>query len=286
LVEKSPDHPRREFLQASIERAEALAKLSPQPVDKPTQAAVLPAAAERPPASKPRPAERVTERAPDRVTRTAERSVAQNNFSQNTGAQRSTRDAAPPQTRTYGAPIGEAPPRQSIPLNSPINSPPVTTARKPESSFPGRTVEASDSGFGRTAPPAAAPAQAPVTNASVAQAPGAAGSAAVSMPSAAAPAQAVPDAVDVVPAKIVKRVMPVPPSNLPRSSKGFVVLRFNVGVNGRVSALEVVESEPQGVYDAAAQDAVRKWVYEPRKENGVAVESSAKARLVFDATPN
>jgi hypothetical protein len=44
----------------------------------------------------------------------------------------------------------------------------------------------------------------------------------------------------------------------------------------------VLESEPQGVFDLAAQDAVRKWVYEPRKEDGVAVESSAKARLVFD----
>ena len=45
----------------------------------------------------------------------------------------------------------------------------------------------------------------------------------------------------------------------------------------------MVESQPQGVFDQAAQDAVRKWVYEPRKENGVAVESTAKARLVFDA---
>ena len=45
------------------------------------------------------------------------------------------------------------------------------------------------------------------------------------------------------------------------------------------------ETDPvaQGVFDRAAQDAVRKWVYEPRKENGVAVESTAKARLVFDA---
>ena len=36
------------------------------------------------------------------------------------------------------------------------------------------------------------------------------------------------------------------------------------------------------VFDSAAQDAVRKWTYEPRRENGVAVESTAKAKLVFD----
>jgi outer membrane biosynthesis protein TonB len=37
------------------------------------------------------------------------------------------------------------------------------------------------------------------------------------------------------------------------------------------------------VFDDAAEKAVRKWVYEPRKENGMAVESTTKARLVFDA---
>ncbi len=98
-----------------------------------------------------------------------------------------------------------------------------------------------------------------------------------------APAPEPPAPVDVVPAKIVKRVTPVAPGNIPAKTKGYVVVRFSIGVNGRVSNLEVVESEPQGVFDDAAQNAVRKWVYEPRKENGVAVESTAKARLVFDA---
>ncbi len=86
-----------------------------------------------------------------------------------------------------------------------------------------------------------------------------------------------------MPAKIVKRVTPVAPGNIPAKTKGYVVVRFSIGVNGRVSNLEVVESEPKGVFDEAAQNAVRKWVYEPRKENGFAVESTAKARLVFDA---
>jgi len=96
-------------------------------------------------------------------------------------------------------------------------------------------------------------------------------------------APAPPAPVDVVPAKIVKRVTPVAPGNIPAKTSGYVIVRFSIGVNGRVSDLSVVESQPQGVFDQAAQDAVRKWVYEPRKENGVAVESSAKARLVFDA---
>jgi protein TonB len=89
--------------------------------------------------------------------------------------------------------------------------------------------------------------------------------------------------INVVPAKIVKRVTPVAPPDIPAKTKGYVVVRFSIGVDGHVSDLAVLESEPQGVFDQAAQDAVRKWVYEPRKEDGVAVESTAKARLVFDA---
>jgi len=275
LVDKAPDHPRREFLEKSIDRAAELAKLSPPSAEKTTQAAVMPPPTERPVASKPRSVERAAERNPERVNRAAEQSVAQ----------RSTQGVEPQTTRVYGAPIGEAP-RQSLPLNAPINSPPVTTVRRPENSFPGRTVEAGDQGS-RTPTPQPLPQQSSVQQ-SVARAPAnptpsASGSAAVPMPSAAPPApQAVPAPVDVVPAKIVKRVMPVPPSNLGRNNKGFVVVTFNIGTNGRVSDIQVVESEPQGVFDDAAQDAVRKWVYEPRKENGVAVESNAKARLVFD----
>jgi protein TonB len=96
------------------------------------------------------------------------------------------------------------------------------------------------------------------------------------------PAPAPPAPVDVVPAKIIKRVTPVAPGNIPAKTQGYVVVQFNIGVNGRVSNLSVVESQPQGVFDDAAQAAVRKWVYEPRKENGVAVETTAKARLVFE----
>jgi protein TonB len=86
----------------------------------------------------------------------------------------------------------------------------------------------------------------------------------------------------VTPAKIVKRVTPVVGSDVPRKASGFVVVKFDIGENGRVSNVAVVESTPPGIFDDAALTAVRKWVYEPRKENGVAVTSQAKARLVFD----
>jgi len=92
-----------------------------------------------------------------------------------------------------------------------------------------------------------------------------------------------PAAVDITPAKLVKRVTPVAPLGVSMKTSGFVLVKFQIGEDGHVSDIDVVESKPSGVFDAAAQNAVKKWVYEPRKENGVAVASQAQARLVFAA---
>jgi len=249
LIEQAPNHPRREFLQTSIDRAAELQKLagqSPPPV---------------PPAARPRnipPAQRVPSKAPERVVaRAPERRVPP----------RSARHTSPPASkqRTYGAPISEPPRVSTIALDSPINSPPTTSAIQREKNFSGRTVEASDSSVGGSS--------APISNAGTA--------AAVPAP-AAAPAPKPPAAVDVTPAKIIKRVTPVVGSEVSPKASGFVIVKFDIGENGRVSNVAVVESTPAGVFDDSALTAVRKWIYEPRKENGVAVASQAKARLVFD----
>jgi protein TonB len=257
LVQMAPDHPRREFLRASIDRAAELARLAPQ------ARAAAPAAEPAPRAAEPEPrprTERPVERAPERQVARNDRPAASRPAADNT-----------PAPRVYGAPIGEAP-RARLPLDAPINTPPSTT-------FSGRTVEAGDPPLTRA--PAPAPAQPPpATTTSVAPAPVAnAGSAAV-VPASAPPAAAPP--VDVVPAKIVKRVTPVAPGGIPRRTKGYVVVVFDISESGKVTGVDVVESEPRGVFDDAATTAVRKWVYEPRKENGVAVASQGRARLVFE----
>jgi len=258
LIEKSPTHPRREFLQTSIERAAELQKFAAQnqPNTPPPVAA---------PAARPRnlaPTERASANPPARV---AAREPERNAPMRATSDTPTSASTTPPAPRTYGAPISEPPRRSSIALNSPINSPPTATSAPTarDNSFGGRTVEASDSAVGRGA--------AAVPNA-------------IANPAAssAAPAAAPPAPVDVTPAKIVKRVNPVVGSEVPRKAAGFVIVKFDIGDNGRVSNVEVLESAPSGVFDDAALTAVRKWVYEPRKENGVAVASQAKARLVFD----
>lgn len=266
LLARSPDHPRRDFLQDAIDRAEELAKLAGKSPVAPVATQPVAAAAPPPRAAEPRadararPAERAVDRTPDRTRqRDAERTAA------TPGRQ------TPAQTqRTFGAPIGEQPRQAVIPLNAPINATPSTSARTADNTFRGRTIEASDS---RSAP--ATPAYVPP----VASAPSAAGSATPASP----PAQPAESATDVTPAKLVKRVAPVAPLGVPSKTAGFVLVRYTIGDNGRVSDIEVVESSPAGAFDDAAQTAVRKWVYEPRKENGVAVASKAQARLVFEA---
>ena len=256
LVEKAPEHPRREFLQASIDRAAELTKLSAQGGSR--------AGTAEPEKSPVRPAERnsnarVAERTPSRpAPRPVERSAATSGNS-----------AAP---RSFGAPLGEAPRQRTIPLDAPMNAEPVpASTRSAGSSFGGRTIEASDSPSGGSMTTASvAPSPSPQVNAGTA-----------APPVAAIPAPASP-ATDVVPAKIIKRVAPVAPPGISARQSGFVVVKFNIAANGRVGDVEVVESSPNGVFDDAARAAVRKWMYEPRKENGAAVESSAKARLVFE----
>jgi TonB family protein len=285
LVERSPNHPRREFLEKSIDRAAELARLSPgsdgggaKVAQAPVQAAVMPSNDRSTRA-------RVPVKSP---TRAADRPVAPRT-SDRTVATRA-RDPAPPSgggARSFGAPINDSTREAVIPLDAPINAPPTYTARRSDNSFPGRTVEASDTGVGRGSAAPSPAYQAPVTNAAVPTAPDHSGSAAAPTPNAAPSSAPQPPApVDVVPAKIVKRVMPVAPSGVSRKTTGYVVLSYNIQTNGKVSDIQVLESQPAGVFDDSARDAVRRWVYEPRKENGVAVASPAKARLVFDDSVN
>lgn len=271
LVENSPNHPRREFLQASIDRAAELAKLSPNtPAEAPpapSQAAVVsgPAAASpvRNATLKPRPAEREPERV---VTRAPQPAPAARTAAPQTGP------------RSYGAPLGDAPRQPTIPLDAPINAVPTTTARS-GNAFGGRTLEAGDASANARAPAASAT----PTSVTPGATPSASGSAAPPVvPSGSAP-HFPPDVVDVVPAKVVKRVTPVAPLSVRSKTKGYVVVTFKISDTGKVSDVTIVDSSPQGVFDDAVESAVRKWLYEPRKENGKAVASDGRARLVFDA---
>ena len=50
--------------------------------------------------------------------------------------------------------------------------------------------------------------------------------------------------------------------------EGYVVVRYDVTVQGRVSKARVVRAEPEGVFDEAALGAVRSWVFNPPVVDG------------------
>lgn len=57
-----------------------------------------------------------------------------------------------------------------------------------------------------------------------------------------------------------------------RGIEGWVEIAFSIDKAGRVTGARVVRSKPRRVFDKAALTAVRKWKYNPKIENGTAVE--------------
>ncbi len=72
-----------------------------------------------------------------------------------------------------------------------------------------------------------------------------------------------------------------PQRPLERGIEGRVLLRHSVSAAGAVMDVEVLESEPPGVFDRAAISAAERTRYQPRMENGVAVTATDVVRLIL-----
>jgi len=90
-------------------------------------------------------------------------------------------------------------------------------------------------------------------------------------PPQAEPAEPSPvDRADVLP---IVRVPPFyPPEALRSRTEGWVRVEFTISTTGSVKDVVVVRSEPPGVFDEPALQAISQWRYNPRVVNGVAVE--------------
>jgi protein TonB len=86
---------------------------------------------------------------------------------------------------------------------------------------------------------------------------------------------------DVVP---LVRVDPdYPPRARQRGIEGYVDLEFTIGPTGAVENPRVIGASPTGVFDEAALRAVRRWRYNPKLENDVAVSRPGiRVRLRFE----
>lgn len=75
------------------------------------------------------------------------------------------------------------------------------------------------------------------------------------------------DAIPIV------RIEPVYPARaIARQTEGWVRVQFTIAANGSVLNPFVVAADPPDVFDDAALVAIARWRYQPRVENGVAVE--------------
>jgi protein TonB len=83
---------------------------------------------------------------------------------------------------------------------------------------------------------------------------------------------------DVIP--IVRPPPEYPQRPLAEGIEGWVTVRFTVTTVGTVKDAVVVDADPPKVFDAAALKAIARWRYNPRVENGIAVERVGLQALI------
>ena len=75
---------------------------------------------------------------------------------------------------------------------------------------------------------------------------------------------------DIVP---LVRIPPEYPARAQqRGIEGWVLLEFTITPSGTVQDPKVIDADPKGIFDDAALKALSRWKYNPKVENGVAVE--------------
>jgi TonB family protein len=89
----------------------------------------------------------------------------------------------------------------------------------------------------------------------------------------------------VVQARELPRTREVPAAYPPdaerRGVEGWVDIEFTIATNGIPQHLVVRESQPAGVFDKSALDALGRWRFEPVMRNGKAVDQRAILRVRF-----
>jgi len=74
-----------------------------------------------------------------------------------------------------------------------------------------------------------------------------------------------------------------PPEALLKKQDGVVVLLIDLDATGSVTEVQVEQSKPVGVFDAAAVQAAWKWRFAPPQENGKAVAGRVRVPVTFEA---
>jgi bla regulator protein BlaR1 len=83
----------------------------------------------------------------------------------------------------------------------------------------------------------------------------------------------------------------MPPPRYPREAaqagvSGRVMLVVEVAADGSVTAVDVEEAQPQGVFEAVSIEAARQWRFQPAMDNGVAVPGRLRVPVTFELDPD
>ena len=90
------------------------------------------------------------------------------------------------------------------------------------------------------------------------------------------------DVIGVAALKRLKFVEPVYPAKaIENKIAGWVDLEFTLLKDGSVSNIQILNAQPDGVFDDAARKSVTKWRFAPVERDGSAVEQRVRMRLRF-----
>ena len=91
-------------------------------------------------------------------------------------------------------------------------------------------------------------------------------------------------AATIVPAESLRRVPPVYPKKAAKAGiDGWAVIRYSIDEQGRTRNLEVVETGGDSAFGRAAKEAVKKWRFEPARQDGTPIAVHGKeTRLTFE----
>ena len=80
----------------------------------------------------------------------------------------------------------------------------------------------------------------------------------------------------------LQRIPPQYPRDAARSGiTGWVQLEVLVNADGSVRSAKVVDAKPRGIFEAAAVQAVMRWKFKPKIENGKPVEQRGSQKIDF-----
>jgi len=90
------------------------------------------------------------------------------------------------------------------------------------------------------------------------------------------------DSVDSPPRPTYQAPMDYPKKARSKGVEGYVVLSLLISATGEIEKVQVLESQPSGVFEEAAREAVRNWQFEPAQYQGRNVKVWARQRVRFD----